>query len=80
MITALAATLFLTVIGGFVTLLMLLRRSETNYQVASRSLTELSAALLDEVEGSAGFYQRQPLQNSRARSLAGKRAREPAPT
>ena len=47
-ITALAATMLLTMIGSFVGLLVLLRRSEAqrssseaNYQVASRSLDEL---------------------------------------
>ena len=39
-IAALAATLFLTVIGSFLVLLALLRRSEANHQVASRSLAE----------------------------------------
>jgi len=53
-IAALAATLFLTVIGGFLGLLMLLHRSETeqsrseaNYQVASRSLDEIVRILFD---------------------------------
>jgi eukaryotic-like serine/threonine-protein kinase len=55
-IASLAATLFLTVIGSFLGLLALLRRSETDYQVASRSLAELSAAVLDEREESAGFF------------------------
>ncbi len=47
-IAALAATLLLTLIGGFLGLLALLRRSEAqrarseaNYQVASRSLDEI---------------------------------------
>jgi serine/threonine protein kinase len=55
-IAALAVTLFLTVIGGFLGLLMLLHRSETerarseaNYQVASRSLDEITRILTDEL-------------------------------
>ena len=55
-IAALAATLFLTVMGGFLGLLMLLHRSETersraeaNYQVASRSLDEITRILCEEL-------------------------------
>jgi eukaryotic-like serine/threonine-protein kinase len=47
-IAALAATLLLTLIGSFVGLLTLLRHSEANYQVASRSLDELLMLLLKE--------------------------------
>ena len=56
MIAALAVTLFLTVIGSFLGLSALLLRSETlrsrseaNYQVASRSLDEITRILSDEL-------------------------------
>jgi tetratricopeptide (TPR) repeat protein len=62
-IAALAATLLLTVIGGFLGLLALLRRSEAqrarsaaNYQVASRSLDELLRILSVEVYGNQFVY------------------------
>jgi eukaryotic-like serine/threonine-protein kinase len=48
-IAALAAILFLTLIGSFLGLLALLRRSEANYQVASRSLNEILRILPDDI-------------------------------
>ena len=70
-IAALAATLFLTVIGSFLGLLALLRRSEANYQVASRSLAELVSRCYWMKERIHGLLQRQPFQDSRTRSLTG---------
>jgi serine/threonine protein kinase len=62
-IAALAATLILTVIGSFLGLSALLRRSETlrarsdeSYEVASRSVAQLLAAVLDEGPETAGFF------------------------
>ena len=56
LVATLAAMLFLTVIGSFLGLLGLLRRTETlrslseaNYQVASRSLDEITTVLCDEL-------------------------------
>ena len=62
-IAALAVTLFLTVIGSFFGLITLQRSSEAHrtlsgeyYQVASRSLAELSATALRGGEHSVGFF------------------------
>ena len=62
-IATLAATLLLTLIGGFVGLSASLRRSEAqrarsdaNYQVASRSLTVLLSALLNEGNHIGRFF------------------------
>ncbi len=67
-IAALAATLFLTLIGSFLGALVLLGRSEAqrlrseeNYQVASRSLDDLLSVFYDdEYESSHSLYDRCP--------------------